>query len=543
MIWPSSACEMMLKFGQEQKRLSLQARLDAEKTQAERNRLGQFATPGALARDIVRFGVDLLGAHRPIRFLDPAFGTGAFFSALLHEVPAGRIESAKGFELDPHYGEPARQFWQDTLLNLPIADFTRVMNPLQDKDRFNLLICNPPYVRHHHIANGEKTRLQEATENACGVRIAGLAGLYCYFIGLSHAWMQQGGIAGWLVPSEFMDVNYGKEIKRYLLDKVTLLRIHRFDPNDVQFDDALVSSAIVWFCNDPPGANREVEFTFGGTLFAPKIARSVAVTALRQEAKWTRFPASDVRGGTVHYRLSDLFTITRGIATGGNHYFILTKDEVKNRDLPLEVFRPILPSPRFVPTNEVTSDPDGLPLLERQLFLLDCRLPEAEIKERFPKLWTYLEEGKRTIAERYLCRSRKAWYFQEERPPAPILCTYLGRSDARSGKPFRFILNNSKATAANVYLLLYPKPALARAISEDRSLLRRVWEALNNLDPSSVLGEGRVYGGGLHKLEPRELGNVDATPIFDVVPEVEIQAMSIQPSLFEWEAITPLESS
>jgi adenine-specific DNA-methyltransferase len=108
--------------------------------------------------------------------------------------------------------------------------------------------------------------------------------------------------------------------------------------------------------------------------------------------------------------------------------------------------------------------------------------------------------------------------------PAPILCTYLGRSDTKTGRPFRFILNHSKATAANVYLLLYPKAVLASAIHNDRGLLRRVWEALNELRPSSILGEGRVYGGGLHKLEPSELGNVDAASIADFIPELQSHA-------------------
>ena len=45
------------------------------------------------------------------------------------------------------------------------------------------------------------------------------------------------------------------------------------------------------------------------------------------------------------------------------------------------------------------------------------------------------------------------------------------------------------------------------------NLLRRVWEALNTLTPGQLLSEGRVYGGGLHKLEPKELANVDATVI------------------------------
>jgi len=152
------------------------------------------------------------------------------------------------------------------------------------------------------------------------VRITGLAGLYCYFLGLSHVWMQSGGIAGWLIPSEFMDVNYGRSIKKYLLDKVTLLHIHRFDPNEVQFEDALVSSSIIWFRNDPPPTDHQVKFTFGGSLLYPKQSRLVSTSVLHEETKWTRFPMSDPRGKETFCHLSDLFTVKRGIATGYNSF-------------------------------------------------------------------------------------------------------------------------------------------------------------------------------------------------------------------------------
>ena len=96
--------------------------------------------------------------------------------------------------------------------------------------RVDILVCNPPYVRHHHLGKAEKLRLQTRTRQACGVEIGGLAGLYCHFLGLSHAWLASGAVAIWLVPSEFMDVNYGDAVKRYLLQRVTLLHVHRFDP-------------------------------------------------------------------------------------------------------------------------------------------------------------------------------------------------------------------------------------------------------------------------------------------------------------------------
>lgn len=117
MTYPSLVCNMINNLVQERHRLSLQAHLDAAKTQVERNKLGQFATPTALARDILHFGVGLLPADLPIRFLDPALGTGSFFSALLHAVPLDGIEVAKGYELDAHYEEPTRLLWRGESLD------------------------------------------------------------------------------------------------------------------------------------------------------------------------------------------------------------------------------------------------------------------------------------------------------------------------------------------------------------------------------------------------------------------------------------------
>ncbi len=499
----------------EQQRLALQAGLDGQKTQAERNRLGQFATPTALAVNILQYAAALFPLGEKIHFLDPAIGTGSFYSALSKVFSTKRIAEALGFEIDPHYAKPSADLWADSGLTLNLHDFTQA----KPTPRFNLLICNPPYVRHHHIENGEKNRLQLRTQQASGMKISGLAGLYCHFLGLSHSWMTDGGIAGWLIPSEFMDVNYGQAVKRYLLDCVTLLHIHRFDPNDVQFADALVSSAIVWFRKAPPPKDQHVTFTFGGTLFEPKLSRKVPARALSQETKWSRFPVSDIRPRSSLPTVSDFFRIKRGIATGHNDYFILSQEEITARHLPMEAFSPILPSPRYLPDDEIIADGHGNPKIERRLYLLDTKLPEDEITHRFPALHVYLEEGKaRGLHEGYICRHRTPWYGQENRPPAPIVCTYLGRGDTKSGRPFRFILNNSRATVANVYLAMYPTPVLSRALHAHPGLIRSVWEVLNALTPAQLLDEGRVYGGGLHKLEPKELSNVPVPGIAALLP-------------------------
>ncbi|MEG4210502.1 hypothetical protein [Microcoleus sp. S13_B4] len=74
------------------------------------------------------------------------------------------------------------------------------------------------------------------------------------------------------------------------------------------------------------------------------------------------------------------------------------------------------------------------------------------------------------------------------------------------GRPFRFIRNYSMATAINVYLMLYPKPALAKVLLDKPKLLK-VGPALDRISDEALMLKARVYGGGWHKLEPRGLGN------------------------------------
>ena len=496
--------------GIEQRRQSIQITLDAEKTMLERNILGQYATPPKLADDILEYAKEFLPQESKISFHDHAFGTGAFYSALLKAFPNERITSAKAFEKDERVVFEGRKLWRDTPLALHSMDFTRADLPKSEQDKANLIICNPPYVRHHHLSREDKERLQKLSKAITGIKFNGLTGFYCYFLAICHAWMKENGTAGWLIPSEFMDVNYGREVKEYLLNSVTLLRVHRYDPTDVQFDDALVSSSIIWFTNKLPSANHQIEFTYGGSLKNPKTSKIVASKDAALSRKWTTLPFSKLPAihTTKKVKLSDLFTIKRGLATGANEFFILSTEEILKHKLPKKFLTPILPSPRFLQTNEIKVDEQGEPLLERKLYLLDCDLPEDVIKANHSTLWKYLQKGVESgISDRYLCKSRKRWYLQEKRPAAPLLCTYMGKNK-EDGKPFRFILNQSIATAANVYLMIYPKATLFTPYTNTLALIKSVWQQFNKLSCDEIIGEGRVYGGGLHKIEPKELGNV-----------------------------------
>ncbi|MDR1040589.1 MAG: hypothetical protein LBR80_10595 [Deltaproteobacteria bacterium] len=120
------------------------------------------------------------------------------------------------------------------------------------------------------------------------------------------------------MPSEFMDVNYGRPVKEYLLSEVDLFRIHVFDHDDVKFGDALVPSAVVWFRKGKP-AGKRVSFSSGGSLESPRECGEFEPDSLRLEPKWTRLPHSPRKGGSRDVpRLKDYFYVKReGRVYGG----------------------------------------------------------------------------------------------------------------------------------------------------------------------------------------------------------------------------------
>src|SRR5207248_4401273 len=120
--------------------------------------------------------------------------------------------------------------------------------------------------------------------------------------------------------------------------------------------------------------------------------------------------------------LGDLFRIRRGIATGSNSFFVLTRADAERRDLPRRYLRPILPSPRHLKETVIEADADGYPLVHPQLCVIDCDLPEHVVEARHPALWEYLRTAElRGIRDRYLVAQRTPWYRQEQRDPPPFL--------------------------------------------------------------------------------------------------------------------------
>jgi len=90
--------------------------------------------------------------------------------------------------------------------------------------------------------------------------------------------------------------------------------------------------------------------------------------------------------------------------------------------------------------------------------------------------------------------------------------------------------------------MLYPKPALADALAQYPALAKKIWKFLNGIRAEDLLDEGRVYGGGLHKMEPKELANVPADE-FIRLAHVPILRPAKQPDLFAEDRMMLMEGN
>ena len=475
--------------------------VDSSKSKLDRNIFGQFSTPYPLACEILR-AIKSIMPDKIESFLEPAVSTGVFYSAF-NEIMGYQPTTATGYEIDKDYALQAQELWKDYSLDIRIGDFLEA----SPDEKYELLVTNPPYSRHHHIPVDTKNKLKGAIESEYGIKISGLAGLYCYFLILSTKWLRDGGVSAWLIPSEFMDVNYGKSVKEFLTTKVELLQIHRFLPEDVQFTDALVTSSVVIFRNRRP-SNHQVILSEGGRITDANHKVFINNSQLAPGNKWSSLFSGELLQDVADFcsTLGDYFKVSRGVATGDNNFFIITEETKIKHNLPDVFLRPMLPAPRYLKDEDLSK--------VAPLYLFSCSLPEDVLKEKYPSTWAYIQEGlRKNVNDGYICKQRPLWYSIEVKNSPCFAIPYMGRDT--SARAFRFMPKIGKRLITNSYLGLYPKPNASQIVNNPE-LLDKVLTILNAVPMEEFFKAGRVYGGGLRKVEPKELMKLPVPQLSEV---------------------------
>jgi len=431
-------------------------------------------------------------------------GAGAFFRAAKRiGSEVGSSFTLLGTELHAEALKEARAWGlaEADLHRVELRDF--LLDP--PSGPFPAIAANPPYIRHHRLPAAYKEALRNFCIRLIGRPLDGRAGLHVYFLlraleRLDH----DGGRLAFIVPADTCEGVFAVTLWSWISRHYRLDAVVTFDPEATPFPGVDINPVILMIRRAQPGqrfhwarltevggANLK-RWIISGFTSPPGRGMTVRERSLAEglETGFSRPPSEGVADGPL---LRDFASVLRGIATGANDFFFLTRRQVKDLGLPSRFVLPAVGRTRDVPGDEIHEtllqglDAAGRPTL---LFCPDGR-PLAEFPSAVRR---YLEEGERRgLPERPLIASRRPWYRMEIRKPPPLLFAYLGRRNAR------FIRNLAGVVPLTGFLCVYPR-------THDPQFLRELWRLLR--DPATIDNlrlVGKSYGAGCLKVEPRAL--------------------------------------
>ncbi|MDO5510484.1 MAG: Eco57I restriction-modification methylase domain-containing protein [Weeksellaceae bacterium] len=453
-----------------------------------RKKFAQFFTPLVVAEFMSKW---ILGNKQLKTVLDPAFGLGIFARTIRK---TNQTCSIKGFEVDEIILQEAESiFSSDNNTEIIFKDY--MFNDWGN--RYDGIICNPPYFKFHDYDN--KTVLKEIDDNL-GLKLNGFTNLYTLFLLKSAYQLNKGGRSAYIVPSEFLNSDYGKLVKSYLIKNKLLRYVVVFDFEENVFDDALTTASILLFANDKEKS--EVEFISIKSLHEleslqtkiqaypkDKTENNISFSELNPEVKWRAYYQE--QNATRFKNLvpfSNYGKVVRGIATGANDYFTFNLSKAKQHNISEKFLLPCITkaidakSPFF--TEE---DFEELRQQDKNIFLFNATEKNEALSE-------YILKGEfEEINKKYLTASRNPWYALEKRPPSPIWVSVFNRNG------LRFIRNEAKISNLTTFHCIYLNMFSAPKVDLLFAYL------LTDISKEIFNDNRREYGNGLHKFEPNDI--------------------------------------
>lgn len=446
-----------------------------------RKKFAQFFTPEPIAAFMTRWVVQ--GRKEHAHILEPAFGLGVFSRTLFQAHPD---TSVTGYDIDK------------TIFNYAKANFAATNFALQLRnedyleasweEHFDGVVCNPPYLKFHDYDNSHYVPI---VNKRLHTRLNGFTNIYTLFLLKSIAQLNEGGRLAYIVPSEFLNADYGVEVKRALLASGTLRHVIIVDFMESAFDDAITTACILLCQNEHDSEpirfskiNHIEELTSALTNY-----QTFLTNQLDPEVKWKQYYDEHQTGRYTHLvPFSTFAKVSRGIATGANDYFTFNEEKKVYHNLADSCFLPCIAHSTDVKSQIFTlTDFETLSSAGKKVYLFNGCADETNVHVR-----NYIRLGEETGKnKKYLTASRSPWYVLESRKPSPIWVSVFNRSG------LRFVRNEAGVSNLTTFHCVYN-------ISDiDTNVLFSY--LVTDLAKEIFLLNSRQYGNGLIKFEPNDL--------------------------------------
>lgn len=445
-----------------------------------RRSAGAVYTPGPIVSSMTAW---LATQGDPVRIVDPGAGSGRFILAAAEGFPRAKLFAV---ENDPLAALMLRANLSVRGLadraTVVVDDFRNVELPVCDG--MTAFIGNPPYVRHHDIA--ENWKVWYASNFAkLGIRASSLAGLHLHFFLKTRLLARAGDVGAFITSAEWMDVNYGSALRKLLLDELGSTALHVLEPTVEAFPGTATTAAITCFrVGDQSESIRVRSCDEALKLNGLTVGSNVSRESLRAAPRWSIIIRPGASSSAGEMEVGELFRVHRGQVTGANAIWIAGRQAIL---LPKRVKpRAVTKAADLIKAGEcLKSGADLRCVVDLPADLNGFNEEERHHIDAFLS-WAKSQGGDQS----YIAQHRKAWWSVGLKDPAPILCTYMAR------RPPQFTLNSCGARHINIAHGLYPREPL------DELAITSLVKWLNQNISTRC---GRTYAGGLTKFEPKEI--------------------------------------
>ena len=446
-----------------------------------RKKYAQFFTPEPIAVFMTQWVMQ--GCKEHAHIIEPAFGLGIFSRTLFQLRPDVAVT---GYDIDTTIFNYAKSNFAATDFSIQLRNEDYLETSWEE--HFDGIICNPPYLKFHDYDNG---RYIPIVNNRLHTRLNGFTNIYTLFLLKSIAQLNKGGRLAYIVPSEFLNSDYGVEVKRALIASGTLRHVIIVDFTESAFDDAITTACIL-LCQNSDDAE-PIRFSkidhieeLSSTLTN---YQTIPANQLDPEVKWKQYYEVRLTGQyTYLVPFSTFAKVSRGIATGANDYFTFNEEKKIYHKLADSNFLPCIVHSTDVKSQIFTiSDFETLSAAGKNVYLFNGCANEADTHVR-----NYIRLGEETGKnKRFLTASRSPWYVLENRKPSPIWVSVFNRSG------LRFVRNEAGVSNLTTFHCVYN-------ISDiDTNVLFSY--LVTDLAKEIFLENSRQYGNGLIKFEPNDL--------------------------------------
>lgn len=451
-----------------------------------RKKFAQFFTPEQISDFMANWVLN--GRKEKLDILEPAIGLGIFSRSLHKQNPHIRVV---GYDIDKTVSSYARDYFASQKYNVTISNENYITTSWSEK--YDGIICNPPYLKFHDYDNAT---LIPIVNSRLHTHLNGFTNIYTLFLLKSIFQMKEGGRMAYIIPSEFLNSDYGVEVKRELLQSGFLRHVIIVDFTKCAFDDALTTACIL-LCEN---GKKSEDIHFSNIDDIAKLNSSMTEymsfpsAQLKPEIKWKQY-YEDTSSSKYNHLVpfSTFAKVSRGIATGANNYFTFKRSKIDSYNIPDCSFRRCICHAADVQSLIFTEDDfENILSHDKTVFLFDGCTNNND-----PNVLSYIRMGESIgVDKKYLTASRSPWYALENRKPSPIWVSVFNRNG------LRFVRNKAGVYNLTTFHCVYNIGEI------DTDILFAY--LVTNVAKEIFLDNSRQYGNGLVKFEPNDLnkGNV-----------------------------------